>query len=316
MSATPLTQPPPPAAGLLARSTLFLLMCGLFGGLLWWTKAPQIFWYAMPVLFCAVLLWEALRPAQNIQNSGWRRWPANGVLWALNMIIGGEVGQACVLLIVSLHLPYGRGWVTNTFDSLVTSTLFCVVVLDFWQYLFHRLMHRWAWLWRIHRVHHSDRDYDLTTGLRFHPLEGVLTIFWRLAPVVLLGMPREALLVNAMLVLWVDFFTHANVRLPSRLERALRTILITPALHRIHHSLDTTDDRRNFGTIFSFWDRFFETLRQRSVQKQPVPLTGVDNIPTARSLGTMHTLMMPFAPLPPAPRPPRKSRSHRSTRTR
>jgi sterol desaturase/sphingolipid hydroxylase (fatty acid hydroxylase superfamily) len=215
-----------------------------------------------------------------------------------------------VLLAVSHKVSYGSGWVTETFDNVYVGALFCILVLDVWHYILHRLMHRWNWLWRIHRVHHSDRDFDLTTGLRFHPLEGAITTVWILIPILALGMPWYAIMANAVLTIMVDYFSHANAQLPPRAERLIRKVLVTPSMHRIHHSLLVPEDRYNYSTTFSFWDRMFGTFKERSAQKGPVPLTGVDEISAIRSSGSVHILLQPFVRLS-AAASPRKRRGSR-----
>ncbi|PTU31292.1 sterol desaturase family protein [Stenotrophobium rhamnosiphilum] len=298
MSSTPQTQQPFSAAIVLARSAQILLPCAVFAAVLWAFDTEMIYVLPMLLFFIAVFAWEILSPLQALQMNVWQRWPANGLMWALNILIGSKLGQAIVLLAVSYQVSYGSGWLTDTFDNQILITLICILVLDVWHYFFHRLMHHWAWLWRIHRVHHSDRDFDLTTGLRFHPFEGAITTAWMLAPALALGMPWYALMANALLTLTVDYFTHANAQLPPRLERLARYLFVTPSLHRIHHSVLAPEDRYNYSTTFIFWDRLFGTYKSRSAQKGAAPLTGVEEIPATRSSGSIHTLLMPFNHFP------------------
>lgn len=286
------------ATGFLARGLQVLLPCTVFAAVLWPVDPSLHFLLAMLLFFVVILAWETWRPLQAPQLNVWRRWPAHGLMWALNVVIGSRVGQFLVLLAVSRNIPYGSGWIADTFDNPVAGTLFCVLVLDAWHYVLHRLMHRWTWLWRMHRVHHSDRDFDLTTGLRFHPLEGVVTTVWMLIPVLALGMPFYALVANAIITLTVDYFTHANAQLPPRVERQVRKLLVTPCMHRIHHSVLAPEDRYNYSTAFSFWDRLFGTYKARSAQKRRAPLTGVEELSAAQSSSSVDLLRMPFTRLP------------------
>lgn len=289
---------PPPATpapvGLLVRAAEVLLPCLLFAGVFWMDETPLICVIPMLLFFVAFFVWEIRQPLMAQQRRSWTRWPANGLLWSINVLLCSRIGMPIVLLAAARGVNYGSGWLTETFDSPVLITLITVMVLDVWHYFLHRLMHRWGWLWRMHRVHHSDRDFDLTTGLRFHPLEAVVTLVWMFIPMLLLGMPYYALLINAALTLTVDYFTHANVPLPPAVERWARKLLVTPALHRIHHSLHGKEDRTNFSTTFIIWDRMFGTYLARSAQKGPAPLTGVQDIPAERSHGVVDTLLMPF----------------------
>jgi sterol desaturase/sphingolipid hydroxylase (fatty acid hydroxylase superfamily) len=282
------------ARGWLMHAAQILLPCLLFAAVLQYYGTPLIYILAMLLFFVGILAWEIRAPALPPQMQNWQRWPANGLMWALNIAIGASLVPALIVIASGHGVSYGSGWLTQTFDSYTLITVISVLVLDVWHYLLHQLMHRWSWLWRMHRVHHSDRDFDLTTGLRFHPFEGAVTAVSALIPTLLLGMPFYALMTYALLVLVADYFTHANVQLPPGLERPLRKVLVTPSLHRIHHSVLAPEDRFNYGTLFSFWDRLFGTLKERSAQPRPVPLTGVEEIPAERSRGLVHSLLLPF----------------------
>ncbi len=286
---------PAPAATPLIRTAQILLPCMLFAVVLWVYDTPLIYVLPMLLFFIGIFVWESRHPLVPLQMPAWQRWPANGVMWALNIVIGSRLGQACVLLAVGHGLSYGSGWLTRTFDSYLFIAVLSILVLDVWQYGLHRLMHRWGWLWRMHRVHHSDRDFDLTTGLRFHPFEGAVTTVWNLIPMLVLGMPWYAMMAHAVLTLVMDYFTHANAQLPSGVEQAVRRVLVTPSMHRVHHSVLVPEDHFNYGTIFSFWDRLFGSYREKSAQPGPVPLTGVEEIPVERSRGVIHALLLPFS---------------------
>ncbi len=295
MSSSPGTEAPAsPVPGALIRAAQVFLPLVLFGVVLWVYDTPLIYVLPMLLFFVVFFVWETRAPLLPLQSQPWQRWPANGVMWAFNIAIGSRLGQACVVLAMSYGVNYGSGWLTRTFDSYLLITLISVLVLDVWHYLIHRQMHHWGWLWRIHRVHHSDRDFDITTGLRFHPFEGAITTAWGLIPALLLGMPWYALMANAVLSLTVDYFTHINAQLPPQAERFVRRGFITPSLHRIHHSVLVPEDHYNYGTTFSFWDRMFGTLKEQSAQTGPVPLTGVEEIPVERSRGVIQTLLLPF----------------------
>ncbi len=165
-----------------------------------------------------------------------------------------------------------------------------IVALDFVSYVWHRANHRVAWLWRLHAVHHSDPAFDLTTSLRFHPGELLLSIPLRLAAAVALGAPVAGILVFETVFGFFNLLEHGNVRLPERLERVLSGIVVHPALHRIHHSVRPEELNRNFGTIFTFWDRLFGTFHDaRSGSPVRIGLAGL------RARGTFALLALPFA---------------------
>jgi sterol desaturase/sphingolipid hydroxylase (fatty acid hydroxylase superfamily) len=149
--------------------------------------------------------------------------------------------------------------------------LFCFVVLDFAVWLEHVASHKWKWLWRIHRVHHSDTGFDVTTALRFHPAEIIVSMLWKGAVVALLGVPVLAVLIFEIVLNGSAMFNHANVKLPLAFDHLLRRAIVTPDMHRVHHSQDVAETNSNYGFNFSFWDRLFGTYSTE-------PKTGMDKL--------------------------------------
>ena len=143
-------------------------------------------------------------------------------------------------------------------------TLVAVVLLDASMYLQHRLFHRFAWLWGLHAVHHSDTSFDLTTGIRFHPGEVVTSFAMKAIAVVILGANTWAVLIFEALLSTASLFTHTNVHIPERLERVLRRLIVTPEMHRTHHSVSRDEHNTNFGFLLVWWDRLFHSYRAAS----------------------------------------------------
>ncbi|TDH38188.1 sterol desaturase family protein [Pseudohoeflea suaedae] len=133
------------------------------------------------------------------------------------------------------------------------------IILDFAVWLEHLVSHKWPLLWRIHRMHHADTGVDLTTALRFHPLEIVLSMVWKAAIVVAMGAPAAAVLAFEIVLNGAAMFNHANIRLPKPVDRVLRRLIVTPDMHRIHHSTDPRETDSNYGFNLSVWDRLFAT---------------------------------------------------------
>ncbi|MFN7056367.1 sterol desaturase family protein [Hyphomonas sp.] len=134
-----------------------------------------------------------------------------------------------------------------------------LVLLDLAMWAQHAAMHKVPLLWRMHRVHHTDRDLDVTSGLRFHPLEAAVSMLWKALVVFALGAPVAVALAYEIALSTMALFTHANLRLPLWLDRALRLAIVTPDMHRIHHSMIRTETDSNYGNILSLWDRMFRT---------------------------------------------------------
>ncbi len=138
-----------------------------------------------------------------------------------------------------------------------------VVLFDAWMYGWHRANHRVYFLWRFHRMHHSERDLDATTALRFHPGEIFMSTVLRLGVLALLGMSVSMLVIYEMVLAPIIQFHHSNVAIPARVDRMLRTVVVSPNMHRVHHSEDRWEHDGNYASVFSFWDRFFASYRRR-----------------------------------------------------
>ena len=151
-------------------------------------------------------------------------------------------------------------WITA---SATVKVILAVILLDLWQYLWHRINHLVPVLWRFHSVHHSDAEMDASSGIRFHTVEIILSGLARLAVLPLLGMTVAQVLIYESIALPIILFHHSNVRVPGPVDRALRVVLVTPWMHWVHHSRWQPETDSNFSSIFSWWDRIFRTFRLR-----------------------------------------------------
>jgi len=203
------------------------------------------------------LLWPLREPALS---RGFR-WANNGLLFLINgllvrlLVPGGLLAVAYWAQQQSwglLHLLAPPPWLAVGLG---------VLVLDLGGYSLHRLSHRFGWLWRLHRLHHSDIDVDVTTELRHHPLEVLVTLGVQALLVLLAGLPPLAVMLYILLIIPVSLLSHGNWLLPARLDRPVRTLLVTPAMHRIHHSAWQPETDSNYGMLFSWWDRLFASYR-------------------------------------------------------
>lgn len=209
--------------------------------------------------FLVVALWEMIMPRREWTVPTLRRWSNNFALFITS-------ASATYLFIPVLTVGFSqivsaKGW--GLFNVLGYDGVWVVVtgiiILDFIQYLEHRMVHQVPILWRLHRIHHADFDYDVTTGFRFHPVEGIFSICWRMGMVALFGIPVAAVMLAELLLISTNYFVHGNARLPLGLDRVLRKVIVTPDLHRVHHSIDKQEANSNYGSIFSFWDRLLGT---------------------------------------------------------
>ncbi len=169
-----------------------------------------------------------------------------------------------------------------------------VIVLDLAIYLQHRIFHRVPWLWRLHRMHHSDTEFELSTAIRFHPLEIALSMLIKILVVVICGIPALAVLLFEILLSATALFSHADISLPARLDRALRRVLVTPDMHRIHHSVIPLETNSNFGFCLSWWDRLFDSYRAQAVRDPAQMPIGLEHFRETREQRLWSLLRQPF----------------------
>lgn len=230
--------------------------------------------------FVGVTLWERRAPARNLATIGPRRWVANFGLFAvaylvpvvvlpLSTAVSGAMGGAWGgvsggVLDGGLGEVWSQAWTGPAWPIHLPvyglGVVLALLLLDLTGYLLHRLMHRVPLLWRVHQVHHSDACFDAALSFRFHPLEVALTLVGRQAVGALAGLPEIVLWTDALLVGLHNVWSHANAHLHLGAERWLRPWLVTPDLHRLHHSVRLDESNRNYGILLSVWDRLFGSL--------------------------------------------------------
>ncbi|HWS12231.1 MAG TPA: sterol desaturase family protein [Rhodocyclaceae bacterium] len=246
-------------------------------------------------VFAVMALWEAASPRRERLCPRRVRWVANLGLAALDsVVLRLAFPMAAVAFAV---LAAERGWgLLNAFALPGWAALVvAVVALDFAIYLQHVTFHAVPALWRLHRVHHADPDYDVTTGARFHPIEAVLSMAIKLAVIAVLGAPAAAVLVFEVLLNATAMFNHANLRLPPRVDRLLRSLVVTPDMHRVHHSIEVAEANSNFGFNLPWWDRLFGTYRAAARLPQERMAIGVKGLTgSERCVRLTGLLALPF----------------------
>ena len=212
-------------------------------------------------VFIAVGLWELAAPRRASALPRRQRWPANLALAALNTLVLRALVPLAAVGMATFAAHKGWGFL-NHFDVPGWALLpLSIIALDLAVWLQHVMFHAVPALWRLHRVHHADLDIDLTTGARFHPIEMVLSALVKLAVVALIGAPVAAVIFFEVLLSATALFSHANINVPPRIERWLRWIVVTPDMHRVHHSIEDDETNSNFGFNLPWWDRLFGTYR-------------------------------------------------------
>ena len=240
----------------------------------------------------ALLEWMAPRRALSLPRR--LRWPSNLGIVALNtMLVRFLVPLAAVALAGAAE---ARGW--GLFNSVALPqglvVLVSVVLLDLAIYLQHVMFHAVPALWRLHRMHHADLDFDVTTGARFHPIEILLSMGIKLAVVMALGPPAVAVLIFEVLLNASSMFNHANVRIPPAIDAVLRWFVVTPDMHRVHHSIRRHETNSNFGFNLPWWDRLLGTYQAQPAAGHTDMTIGIEQFRTPRDLWLDRMLVQPF----------------------
>ena len=245
-------------------------------------------------VFAIMAGWEALLPRRARNVSRWVRWPSNlGIVAVNTLLLRVLIPTAAVGLALTGE---ARGW--GLLNALALpywlSVVLAVVLLDLAIYLQHVMFHAVPALWRLHRMHHADLDFDVTTGARFHPIEILLSMALKLGVVAALGAPALAVLVFEVLLNATSMFNHANARLPEGLDRVLRWFVVTPDMHRVHHSVVPQETNSNFGFNLPWWDRLLGTYRAQPAAGHTAMTIGLERFREARDLRLDRLLMQPF----------------------
>jgi len=258
------------------------------------TDDPLIRLVAFAGIFAAMAIWEVLAPRRDQKLGRGTRWPSNIGIVVLDTVLVRLVFPTTA---VGLALvAEARGW--GLFHALDlpdwASVPIAVAALDFTIYLQHVLFHAVPALWRLHRMHHADLDIDVTTGARFHPVEILLSMGIKLGVVAALGTGAVAVLAFEVLLNATSMFNHSNVRMPIWLDRILRWIVVTPDMHRVHHSIVARETNSNFGFNLPWWDRLFGTYRDQPAAGHETMTIGIEQFrdPAEQRLDRM--LTQPF----------------------
>lgn len=252
-----------------------------------------IAWLLFVAAFVLVSLGETFRPRRRLTMPNGRRWAGNALLALTHIGVYAiyPLSTTMVAVLVSKS-PYGL--LNGPRTPFALRFAVAVLLLDLLRYGVHNLFHRIPVLWRIHQVHHSDADFDLTTGVRNHPGEVFLLQGVELAAVALIAPPPIAVLVVGFATAMQNLFSHANLNLPRWIDGPLRYFLITPDVHRIHHSDQYAEQNTNFGFLFSWWDRLFRTYRPAPAMEHDKMGVGLQGFQDNRSMNPLHLLAMPF----------------------
>lgn len=253
-------------------------------------------------IFLSVLtlmaLWEVAAARRPQQIGRLARWPNNLLIVVLDTLAVRLVFPVAAVGIALMAAENGWGLLNLMSLPGWLAVIIAVLVLDAAIYFQHRLFHAVPWLWRLHRMHHADLEFDVTTGLRFHPIEILLSMAIKLTVVLALGAPALAVVIFEVLLNATSMFNHGNVRLPLWLDRYLRLFVVTPDMHRVHHSVIVRETDSNFGFNLPWWDRLFGTYRAQPEKGHLGVTIGIEDFRTVRDLRLDRMLVQPFRTSP------------------
>ena len=245
-------------------------------------------------IFAIIAAWELAAPRRVLRESKSLRWTHNLALTMLNIVLVRVALPVVAIGVAALAAERGMGLLNLFHVPHPLAILLSVLALDLAIYLQHLMFHAVPLFWRLHRVHHADLDFDVTTGARFHPIEIGLSMLIKFAVILALGPPAVAVLVFEMLLNASSMFNHGNVRFPAAIDRVLRRVVVTPDMHRVHHSIDPRETNSNFGFSLPWWDRLFGTYRTEPQAGHEAMTIGIDRFRAPRELWLDRMLLQPF----------------------
>ena len=245
-------------------------------------------------IFAFMASWEVLAPRRTGQVKRRLRWPSNLGIVVFNTLLLRVVMPTTAVGLTLTGESAGWGLLQQFDLPLWAASVLAVICLDLAIYLQHILFHAVPLLWRLHRMHHADLAFDVTTGARFHPFEIILSMVIKLSVIAALGPPAVAVLIFEVLLNTLAMFNHANAQLPLGLDKLLRRIIVTPDMHRVHHSIIPRETNSNFGFNLAVWDRWFGTYCAQPKAGHQEMSIGISAFRTERDLALDRMLLQPF----------------------
>ena len=251
----------------------------------------------LSVFLCVLLLmfyWEHRAPRRATSDISWQRRVNNLLLVAFNNLLLRLLMPVVTISMASLSVQNNWGFFNKISVNAWMALGLSFLLLDLVIYAQHRLMHKYNWLWLLHRVHHSDTEFDASTGLRFHPLEIILSMCIKLLAVFFIGPPIFAVVLFELVLNATSLFNHGNICIPVKLDRYLRYLLVTPDMHRVHHSAINEETNSNFGFNIPWWDRLFSSYRSQPQLGHELMKIGLNEFRDRRFVNILWLLKQPL----------------------
>ena len=245
-------------------------------------------------IFIIVAVWELLSPRRRLTTSKPTRWLSNmGIIFIDSLAVRFLLPIPAIGLAVMAETN-GWGLLNNINLPLWLTITAGVLALDLIVYLQHVMFHAVPILWRLHMMHHADLDYDVTTGLRFHPLEILISMVIKFSAIAVIGPSALTVILFEIILNGTAMFNHGNIRLPLGIDKVMRLFVVTPDMHRVHHSVTIRETNSNFGFNFPWWDRLFGTYRSQPAVGHEGMTIGLAQFRDAKKLSLPWMLALPF----------------------
>ncbi len=250
------------------------------------------FFFGALMLFA---IWELIAPKRKLMVSKIKRWSSNISIIVINSILIRLLFPAALIGAAYYALQHHYGLFNITQINYTITIITSVIFLDFVIYLQHVMFHAVPLFWRFHRMHHVDLDIDVTTGVRFHPIEILISLFIKFAAVMIIGAPLLAVIIFEILLNTITLFNHSNIQMPRIIDRIIRAVIVTPDMHRVHHSEIPNETNSNFGFNLSIWDRFCGTFEDQPSLGHTNMIIGIKEIREPKyCVNLLGMLILPF----------------------
>ena len=241
-----------------------------------------------------IVLWEIYAPRRQLLYSRWKRWSVNFSLSVLSMLLVRFTIGAAAYVAAITAADNNIGMLNQFALPHWLSIGISLLLLDLAIYGQHVASHQWKWLWRLHKVHHTDLDFDVTTAIRFHPIEIIISMIYKVSIIYIIGTNAVAVIAFEVILSSTALFNHGNVLLPKKWDSKIRKLIVTPDMHRIHHSVIRTETDSNYGFSLSVWDRLFGTYTKEPKDGHEAMTIGLGDYRHDYDVGLKQLLTMPF----------------------
>lgn len=254
------------------------------------------YWFLFAATFLGVAVWESFRPKRRLSTAPENRWSKHGLIMIVCTVASVGLYRVSPVVVAMTFAGNRYGLLNKPWIPFVARCVLAILLLDFVKYATHWSFHRVSFLWRVHQVHHSDPDFDVSTAARVHPIEVILLQGAYFGVIAIFALPVAGVLIGELISGFQSFFGHANASLPRWLDKPLRFVFVTPDMHRVHHSEEIAEQFTNFSDSFPLWDHLFGTYQAEPAAGREAMNVGLKGYQSEASLGLGFMLAQPFLP--------------------